>query len=405
MQATPSPNRLRLLFAALYLGEGAPIGFIWWALPTWLRVQGVPVEQITALTSVLVLPWVGKFLWAPLIDRIRGPRYGLHAVIVAAQAAMGLTLVPLTSLSMATQFDVVRILLVVHAFAAATQDVAVDALALRLVPSADRGRLNGGMQAGMLLGRSAFGGGALVIAATAGWTIVLWGLVACIWISTVAVWFSPPARLQPHRPCEPRSAGSSGTAGLARPAILLGFAFALIGGAGFEGAGVLCGPMLVDRGVSQETVGWLLGVPVVVSTVVGGLAGGVLADRWGGARTVTVGIAGFSVLAALVGWLGVAADVPTLWLFTTLTALYFCIGVFIAASYALFMALSEPPWAATKFSAFMATTNGCEAWAGWAGGRLVARFDYAVAFTALSLVSLAVIPLVGRLGKANTERA
>ena len=39
MLATPGGRRL--LFAALYFSEGAPIGFIWWALPTRLASGGM----------------------------------------------------------------------------------------------------------------------------------------------------------------------------------------------------------------------------------------------------------------------------------------------------------------------------------------------------------------------------
>ena len=50
-----------------------------------------------------------------------------------------------------------------HALAASTQDVAIDALAIGAVPPQTRGRLNGAMQAGMLTGRSVFGGGMLIL--------------------------------------------------------------------------------------------------------------------------------------------------------------------------------------------------------------------------------------------------
>jgi len=49
------PGRIAL-FTLLYLSEGAPIGFIWWALPTLLRTAGVSVPKITELTAMLVLP-------------------------------------------------------------------------------------------------------------------------------------------------------------------------------------------------------------------------------------------------------------------------------------------------------------------------------------------------------------
>lgn len=32
------------VFTVLYASEGAPIGFIWWALPTLLRSADVPVS-------------------------------------------------------------------------------------------------------------------------------------------------------------------------------------------------------------------------------------------------------------------------------------------------------------------------------------------------------------------------
>lgn len=82
-------------FALLYASEGAPIGFIWWALPTLLRREGVPIEQISGLTALLLLPWAGKFLWAPLIDLGRSSRWGLRAWIMTAQVGMGLALLPL----------------------------------------------------------------------------------------------------------------------------------------------------------------------------------------------------------------------------------------------------------------------------------------------------------------------
>ena len=95
-----------VLFTALYLSEGAPLGFIWWVLPAWLRMRGLPLAQITSLPALLVLPWTFNFLWAPLVD----------------------------------------------------------ALAIRTAEAHERGSLNGYMQAGMLLGRSLFGGGALLVA-------------------------------------------------------------------------------------------------------------------------------------------------------------------------------------------------------------------------------------------------
>ena len=90
-----TPNRRKLLFGVLYLSEGAPIGFIWLGLPTRLRAIDVPVDQITWLMAALILPWTLKFLWAPLVDLLRGPRWGFKHWILSSQFLMAATLLPL----------------------------------------------------------------------------------------------------------------------------------------------------------------------------------------------------------------------------------------------------------------------------------------------------------------------
>jgi hypothetical protein len=251
------------VFAALYFSEGAPIGLIWWALPTLLREEGIAVERITALTAMLVLPWTLKFLWAPLVDIWRTPRWGFRAWIISAQSCMGLALLPLVWLDPTVHFAWWSVLLLIHAVAAATQDVAVDALAISVTPASDRGTLNGAMQGGMLLGRSLFGGGAVYVAATLSRAWVLAALVACVWIA-MAIVFSLG---EPESPNAGRSASGFRTAmvaALRRRTTWFGIAFALTGAAAFESAGQLAGPFLVDRNVPQQAIGLFFGIAVVV---------------------------------------------------------------------------------------------------------------------------------------------
>jgi MFS family permease len=109
---------------------------------------------------------------------------------------------------------------------------------------------------------------------------------------------------------------------------------------------------------------------------------------------VVAGILGFSTMVLVLGALSSSPAVSPMLFFVVLTILYFCIGLFTASSYALFMGLSRPPLAATQFSAFMAATNGCEDWTSWLGGLIVSRSGYTTAFVFMSVVSLCVLPLV-----------
>ena len=130
MNFLATPTKRKFLFFSLYLSEGAPIGFIWLALPTRLRSSGVAIEDITWLSAILVVPWTFKFVWAPLVDLLRSRSWNLRHWIVAAQILMGVSLVPLIWLDPVANFRILGAMLLVHAFAAATQDVAIDALCI-----------------------------------------------------------------------------------------------------------------------------------------------------------------------------------------------------------------------------------------------------------------------------------
>lgn len=387
------------LFTLLYLSEGAPIGFIWWALPTMLRTAGVEVPSITALTALLVLPWVLKFLWAPLVDAWRTPRWGFRAWIITAQLAMGLTLVPLLWLDPVEHFRWWGALLFLHAICAATQDVAIDALAINAVPESQRGTLNGCMQAGMLVGRSLFGGGALLVASIWGKQWVIIALIACIWATLLFL-----LRVKEPAECVDMKSRIANfrfhlAAALRRRTTWLGLGFALTGAAAFEATGNLAGPFLVDRGVPEKAIGAFFGA-VVIATVVGGLVGGRLSDRWGRIRAVVIFLIGFVTMIVGLALTDLAMEKPvTGVLLAWLSGMYLFIGLFTAASYALFMDLTDPRLGGTQFSTYMAATNGCESSAAWAGGRMVGTGNYATAFLALSAVSLLSLPLLHRLAK------
>ncbi len=434
--------RRKILFASLYLSEGAPIGFIWLALPTRLRERDVPIEQITWLAAILVLPWTFKFAWAPLIDWLRNSHWTLRHWVVSAQIMMGITLVPLLWIDPKYQFSWLAISLLLHAFAAATQDVAIDALCISSTAPGERGEYNGWMQTGMMLGRAMMGGGALVLASYVGDRMVVGLLIGLTTYSMVLVIMS--------RPPDESAAGLDGqgrrtelltTIGAAMKDrnTWIGLAFAVIGGASFKSLEVIYGPYLVDRGISQELIGWFSLGPMIGAMIVGALIGGFLTDRFGARKCVVVSMVYISTLISVMAMgdssqtvaarpaqakpsnseepqlgagrvsgepnasHGFAAREPTSlqqadsskwFLLSCLTMTALGIGAFTTASYALFMDISRPAIAATQFSAFMGATNGCESWSSFASGKLIASHGYPTSMLAMSLISLLAIPLL-----------
>ncbi|MGE0862906.1 MAG: hypothetical protein AB7P34_03300 [Vicinamibacterales bacterium] len=398
-------NRRIAIFTLLYASEGAPIGFIWWALPTLLRSADVPIERITSLTAMLLLPWMFKFLWAPFLDLLRSRRWGYRAWILSMQTVMAVALVPLVWLDPVTEFGWWRLLLLVHAVAASTQDVAIDALAIGAVPPEARGRLNGAMQAGMLTGRSIFGGGVLLAGAWFGREWIVGSLVAWIVVALAGA-----LMLREAEP--PRRADAGAFFGALAAAIRLrttwiGLAFALVSAAAFEATGQLAGPFLVDRGVASSTIGVFFGVLVVGAMLTGGLVGGALSDRLGRLPSAAGSLVGFVAMIVLLALVDLSGGAGAGALIAVLTAMYFFVGFFTAVSYALFMDLTDPRLGATQFSAYMAATNGCESWSAFASGRMVAAQGYPAAFLVMSAVSLLGLPLLAllrRMGKVRGLR-
>jgi len=384
-----SPAGRRWLFALLYLSEGAPIGFVWWAMPTLLRGQGVELGSITVLTTVATLPWILKFLAAPLIDASLHRGGSLRRWILSCQLGMAVALVPLALLDWNAQFPLLVGVVAVHAIFAAVQDVGIDALAIHSVPREELGRVNGWMQAGMLGGRAGVAAGSTLIVSALGdpalavlFLAVLIALPAIVLVVAVA----EPALH--HGAVEIRAVLKL----VATRVGLAGLAIALLAGGGFEFFGISAGPRLIDLGRSENDVALFFGLFAPAGLALGALLGGTVADQIGPLRGTALSLALLSLILSSIAVDDLAPVFGGGHVFWFAVA-YFAIGALTASSYALFMRLSHGEFAATRFSLFMAMTNACEAWSGFIGGSFVSA-SYGLTLMSLTAAAcLAAIPL------------
>ena len=155
---TPYPY-VAVVIGALYVSQGLPSGLIAHALPAFLREQGVSLVVISSL-KLLALPWLLKFIWAPLIDA-SGCNSERFRWIFRMQSLMiiGLILLSWTisSLSFAAVCIAIAILLLIN-LAASTQDIATDGFAVSHTPKQYLGLANSiqvsAYKVGMLIGGS-----------------------------------------------------------------------------------------------------------------------------------------------------------------------------------------------------------------------------------------------------------
>ncbi len=359
------------------------------------------------MTAILVIPWTLKFAWAPLVDALTSDQWTFRNWILAAQSVMVLTILPLFWIQPLTDFHWLTGCLLVHAISAATQDVAIDGLCIAETDVHQRGQYNGWMQAGMLLGCACLGGGSLVLLQYVDQSLVVALLIACIALPAMLIYLSEPrapmSQFGSRRLWEVLRACR---AAMQQRNTWLGLLFGLTGAAAFKSLEVVYGPFLIDRGCTEASVGWFSAGPMIGAMVIGSVLGGWLADRVRRIACVAISLIAIVACIATMAMLDVWFEgVLGRFHWICLTCIALGIGVFTSAAYAMYMDLTDPKIAATQFSAFMGSTNGCESWSTYAVGRIVPPFGYPIGFLAMCIVSIISLLILWRMRPtANSRR-
>jgi predicted MFS family arabinose efflux permease len=146
--------------AALYVAQGVPFGFATEYLPVVLRKANYSMTAMGAV-MLLQLPWQLKVFWASTADRPWARKH-TRGILLLAQILLGaviscFAIAPFTDAPFLWFF-----LTVMAALVASTQDVFVDATAVRSLAVSDRGLGNTAQVAGYRLGML-FGGAWLLL--------------------------------------------------------------------------------------------------------------------------------------------------------------------------------------------------------------------------------------------------
>ena len=152
-------------FFLLYVTEGIPLGVTATAMATQMRRQGLGPVAIGAFVGSLYLPWAFKWLAGPFVDTFASDRHGRRRLwILATQIGMAVTLLAAMPVNVVTEIGLLTTIILLHNAFAATQDVAIDALAVAVLPEDERGVANGFMFAGASAGQAIGGSGVLFLA-------------------------------------------------------------------------------------------------------------------------------------------------------------------------------------------------------------------------------------------------
>jgi len=342
-----------------------------------------------------------KFLWAPVVDRWWSPRFGRRrSWIVPLQA-----LLVLACLAAAAVHDQVWLLLglvFVMNLLAATQDVAVDGLAVDLLGKDDLGPGNAVQVVGYKLGMI-LGGGVLVWASASlalGWSALFSGMAAvtAIVLGVSLAWREPPP--PPEAEAPPGSMGqvlAALRAALAAPggaSLLLFVGTYRVGEACID---AMYKPFLVDAKVSLEDYGLWVGTYGAVATVVGSLLGGWLAMRFALARVLAWALVlrclPLGAWAALALRFEAGHAPPPGALVANVVVEHLASGVLTTAMFAFMMSCVDRRIGASHYT-LLASVEVIGKMTGAFSGVLADRVGYGGLFVGGTLVSLVLTPLL-----------
>nr|WP_320191225.1 MFS transporter [uncultured Desulfobacter sp.] len=278
-QMERKPLSTWLLLISLYITQNLGLGFFWIALVAIMRQQGFPLERLGVI-YILMLFWVIKFLWAPLVDRIGFGRFGHYrGWLLFTQTGMVLCLIVIGGFDIATQFNAVFAGCAVLAFLSSTQDIATDGLSCRLLSAKERGLGNGIQSAGMMLGNLLGGGAVLMAYPYLGWRGCMVIMALCTTVSLLQVlcyrektWSCNP---QNSHALLRRFWGFWQTPGHKQWLVLL-----LIYPIGAALAYAILTPMLVDVGWSMERIGLAMNILGSGISILASLFTGWLLRQW-----------------------------------------------------------------------------------------------------------------------------
>lgn len=279
-------RRLGLLLA-LYLAQGVPFGIYTQALPAILRSYQAPLSLIS-LSGLLALPWALKVFWSPLVDRHYWPRLGYRrSWILPMNIGLAAVMASLCGFDPATLhtpsgvYVLFGALFLVNLFAA-TQDIATDGLAVRILDTHERGLGNGVQVSSYRVGIIIGGGLLLLVLDSWGWRNAFLGLtLISLLLLLPAIFYREPPPLVTLDAAAHEPYSRAWVTFFRRPA-LQGWIWVLVTNKIAESmASGMVKPMMVDMGMSLAEIGMRVSMVSAVTTIVGAMFGGWLVERMG----------------------------------------------------------------------------------------------------------------------------
>ena len=391
-------------FFCLYIAQAVPSSFLSTALQVLMRENNFSLTTIGFL-QLVKLPWIIKFLWAPMVDRrcVRVNDY--KRTIIVSELVYAALLLTIGFLHVSTDIYFIIFLVVLSLVTSGTQDVATDALAVLTFKKSDKSMVNS-MQSMGSFGGALLGGGVLLMALHRyGWQTVLPFLAIFVLIALLPLLFNKHLTIN-EKPKETKAKKADFIWFFTQKGIWKQIVFLVIYYAGIFGTLSLLRSFLVDHGYNMKEIGLISGI---LGTGVAFFA------SWGAGFFVRK----YGVFKARIAFACVIL-ITTLYFFLvlsdTITTLRVCIGVVLLwATYGMCtivvyvssMERVRPGREGTDFTIQTVITHLSGMMMAVVSGAIAQHYGYRLFFAieiAIALASLVYILSVFKQKETNNER-
>ncbi len=419
----------------LFMGfaAGLPFLLVFSTLNAWLRDVGVDIATIGFFS------WIGitysiKFIWAPVVDRLRLPVIGRllgqrRSWILLGQGLIVGGLLILSQLDPTVALTPVIIAALMVAFGSATQDIAIDAFRIESADDEAQAAMASIYIIGYRIALLVAGAGALYLAQYFDWTTAYLTMATLMGIGVVTVLLRPEptrqiaaeayeqeARVQrylltsAHLPDWWQRAGAWFVGAVVCPFVdfftrngRTALTLLLLVGAykiSDLAMAAMANPLYIDLGFDLAEIASIGKVFGFAMTILGGLVGGVLVLRYGIGPILVLGavmIAGTNLLFALLAETGYSLSMLAL----TISGDNFSNGLASAVFIAFLSAMTSRQYTATQYALFSSLMTLPGKFLGGFSGLMVEGLGYTEFFiiaAALGLPAIALAVWVARTG-------
>ena len=185
------------VLAMLFLGfsAGLPLLLVFGTLSAWLARAGIDKSTIGHVSWVALLYGL-KFIWSPLVDRLRLPVIGnifgqRRSWMLLAQTGIICGLLAMASSNPLSHLELLVYAALLVAFSSATQDISIDAWRIEAMPTEDQGAMAATYQIGYRVGMLLAGGGAFTLAHYYSWPLAYTVMAICMFVGILTTLIIP----------------------------------------------------------------------------------------------------------------------------------------------------------------------------------------------------------------------